>query len=509
MASLAARRLSFLSSPAIRSALAVAGRGPSAAASTASRPFSSSAARQEPVDGLPKIVTAVPGPNTQKNTAELREIMDASNIPFFVDLEKCSGNYIVDSDGNRFLDLFCQISSVPIGYNHPELLAVAQSQSVALNLANRTALGRHPPTGYAKDVKESLLSVAPKGLTEVMPMMCGSCSNENAYKCAFMWYQIKNGISDKGFTAEQEASCMINMPPGSPNLSILSFEGCFHGRTLGTLSSTRSKALHKIDMPAFQWPVAPFPQLKYPLDKHAQENRQEEQRCLKAVRSIIAEWNAKGHNVAGVIVEPIQGEGGDNHASPEFFRDLQKITKEFGAAFIVDEVQTGVATTGSMWAHEQWNLPNPPDIMSFAKKMQIGGFYYRSEFRPNQSNRVFNTWYGDVARMAIAGETVKVIQRDNLVAQAQITGKALLTGLEELQNTFPSLLSNARGAGTFCAIDCASANVQSKLISNLWQLGVHTGGCGEHSIRFRPTLLLTPEHISIAMPLFHQALSQI
>lgn len=134
---------------------------------------------------------------------------------------------------------------------------------------------------------------------------------------------------------------MINQSPGSPNLSILSFKGAFHGRTLGTLSTTHSKYIHKIDIPSFDWPIADFPQYKYPLEENVRENAAEDQRCLAQVEELIAQFNKRKNFVAGIIVEPIQSEGGDNEASPEFFQQLEKIARRNGTALLIDEVQTG------------------------------------------------------------------------------------------------------------------------------------------------------------------------
>nr|NVI72056.1 putative 4-aminobutyrate aminotransferase, mitochondrial-like protein [Cucujiformia] len=221
-----------------------------------------------------------------------------------------------------------------------------------------------------------------------------ACSNENAMKAAFIVYMYKQRGGSKP-TAKDLTSTMINQPPGSPNLSVLSFHGAFHGRTLGCLSTTHSKAIHKLDIPSFDWPIASFPNYKYPLDKHQSENKAEDDKCLAEVEELIVKWNKKGCPVACVIVEPIQAEGGDHHASPDFFRRLQKITKKHGCAFMVDEVQTGCGSTGRMWAHEFWDLTEPPDIMTFSKKMLLGGYFYSDSFRVQEPFRIFNTWMGD------------------------------------------------------------------------------------------------------------------
>lgn len=178
----------------------------------------------------------------------------------------------------------------------------------------------------------------------------------------------KRGGKDVPFTPEELSTCMKNRSPGSPDLAILSFEGSFHGRTFATLSATRSKELHKIDIPAFPWPAAPFPKLKYPLESHVDENRAEEARCLERVEEILDTWHLP---VAGMIVEPIQAEGGDNGATPWFFQQLRALTRRRGIAMIVDEVQTGGGPTGKFWAHEHWNLQDPPDIVTFSKKLQV------------------------------------------------------------------------------------------------------------------------------------------
>lgn len=132
------------------------------------------------------------------------------------------------------------------------------------------------------------------------------------------------------------------------------------------------------------WPYAHFPHYKYPLEEHKKENQAEDKKCLEEVQDLIEKWNRKGWPVAGVVVEPIQAEGGDRHASPEFFQGLQKITKKNGIALLFDEVQTGGGPTGKFWCHEHFNLPSPPDMVTFSKKMLIGGYYYTDEMSINE-----------------------------------------------------------------------------------------------------------------------------
>lgn len=322
--------------------------------------------------------------------------------------------------------------------------------------------------------------------------MAGSDANETAYKAAFMYHrQRERGGANAEFSAEDISSTMLNHAPGSPQLSIMSFKSGFHGRLFGSLSTTRSKAIHKMDIPAFDWPQAPFPSLKYPLEENAAENAKEEQRCLEEAERTIKEF----HNpVAAIVVEPIQSEGGDNHASPSFFRGLREITERNNVLFIVDEVQTGVGATGKFWAHEHWDLPTPPDMVTFSKKAQTAGYYFGNpELRPNKPYRQFNTWMGDPARVILFRAITEEIQRLNLVENVADTGAYLYGGLERLAQKYPGELLNLRGKGqgTFIAWDSPRRDAFLKAAKTV---GINVGGSGERAVRLRPMLVFQKHH---------------
>lgn len=175
---------------------------------------------------------------------------------------------------------------------------------------NRAALGVNPNVDWVDSVEKAFMTVAPKGMDNVFTVMCGSCANENAFKTAFMYKAAKRrGVRE--FNMEELSSCMKNEAPGTPDdMSILSFNHAFHGRLFGSLSATASKAIHKVDIPAFDWPKASFPQLKYPLADNVEHNRKIEKAALDEVESLITNTNKP---VAGLVIEPIQSEGGDNH----------------------------------------------------------------------------------------------------------------------------------------------------------------------------------------------------
>ena len=266
---------------------------------------------------------SIPGPKSQELNKELGEVYDNHATYFVVDYFKSLGNYISDADGNKLLDVYCQISSIALGYNNPELIKVAKSEEMINSIVNRPALACFPSTNYKTILEDGLLAAAPPGMDRIWTALSGSDANETAYKAAFM-YQHAKLRGDKPFTQEELTSSMENKLPGASDMSILSFDKGFHGRLFGSLSTTRSKAIHKLDIPAFPWPKAPFPKLKYPLSEFETENREEEQGCLYELESIIENSPSK---IAAVIVEPVQSEGGDNHATSFSSKVLEILLK--------------------------------------------------------------------------------------------------------------------------------------------------------------------------------------
>jgi 4-aminobutyrate aminotransferase/(S)-3-amino-2-methylpropionate transaminase len=384
-----------------------------------------------------------------------------------------------------------------VGYNNPSLLLAATSPEMASAIINRPALGNFPQHDWADILESGILSVAPKGMNQVFTGQSGSDANELAYKAAFMWRrQQERGGADVDFSAEDISSSMDNKSPGAPDLSILSFKSGFHGRLFGSLSTTRSKPIHKLDIPAFDWPQAPFPMLKYPLSEHTSENAAEEQRCLDETERLIQEYHSPP---AAVVVEPVQSEGGDNHASPAFFRGLRALTKKHNVLFIVDEVQTGVGATGKFWAHEHWNLPTPPDMVTFSKKAQTAGYYFgNNDLRPNKPYRQFNTWMGDPARAILFKAIIREIERLDLVRHTAATGKYLYEGLERLASRFPGEIQNLRGQGqgTFIAWDSPRRDEVLKMAK---AQGVNIGGSGEKAVRLRPMLIFQNRHADLLL----------
>ena len=449
----------------------------------------------EPVG--PQIRTPIPGPKSKAAITNLHTVFDTRSLNMMANYQQSYGNYIADLDGNVLLDVYAQIASIPVGYSNPALLLAATSPDMASALINRPALGNFPQHDWASILETGVLRVAPKGMNQVFTAMAGSDAIETAYKAAFMWKaQQKRGGPDVDFSEEDIRTCMQNQEPGSPHMSIMSFKSAFHGRLFGSLSTTRSKAVHKLDIPAFDWPQCSFPALKYPLEEHMGENKAEEQRCLKEADEIIQSYH---HPVAAVVVEPIQSEGGDNHASPAFFQGLREITRRHDVLLIVDEVQTGVGATGKFWAHDHWNLQHPPDIVTFSKKAQTAGYYFgNAALRPNKPYRQFNTWMGDPARALLFRSIINEIERLNLVENTAMVGDYLYAGIEDLSKKYPQQFQNLRGKGqgTFIAFDNPK---RDEFLVRMKALGVNIGGSGAQAVRLRPMLIFQKHHADILL----------
>lgn len=415
--------------------------------------------------------------NIHKQNTETR------SISLITDLSKSYGNYLVDVDNNKYLDMYCNIASLPVGYNHPEFLNINIKEIMPL-IIHRSALGVNPPKEWIIELDKMTNYYKPKGTDFVHTSPgCGSTANENALKASFIHYIKKNNI----YNYDDELNTVLNnRHPGCPELAVLSFKKGFHGRTLGALSATRSNPFHKLNIPAFDWPAAPFPSLKYPLHKYEQDNRFIEDLCLAETLHII---NTSNKPISTMIIEPIQSEGGDNHASNYYFNELRNMAYNNGITFIVDEVQTGVCSTGTLWAHEQWNLDIPPDIVTFAKKMQISGYFCKKEYQPDNVFHIFNTWLGDPLRIYFTNKISEIIEKDNLMNNVKNTGSYLIKSLNELDD----LIYNIRGKGTFCAFDI-NYDV-GKFIKNSKTQMLNLGSCGNTSIRLRPSLIFEKKHV--------------
>ena len=228
------------------------------------------------------------------------------------------------------------------------------------------------------------------------------------------------------------------------------------------------------------------------------------------VAEIEAAFAADPHGIAGILLEPIQGEGGDNHFRPEYLQRLRDLADKHEALLIFDEVQTGIGLTGTMWVFQQLGVT--PDIVAFGKKTQVCGIMCteRIDDVPGNvfhvSSRINSTWGGNLVDMVRSARYLRIIEEDNLVEQAATTGAAFLAELQSLAAEFPQM-SNIRGRGLMLAFDMPDSASRDALRSGLWDIGLASLACGDRSIRFRPCLTFTTDDVQRAVVLLRQGLA--
>jgi 4-aminobutyrate aminotransferase/(S)-3-amino-2-methylpropionate transaminase len=457
-----------------------------------------------------RVVTAsVPGPKSLELSRRGDFDMQGIYRTLVLDDVASHGPYAVDVDGNVLLDLFANFALGALGYNHPAVMAVASSPLFAHAAANPTSTPFVTTSAWFDFVASLESRFAPRGMAKVFCVDAGGEGVEAALKAAFIVHgerrRARAGLPSNPLELPEAEQRAILDNRGSDAV-VVSFEGAFHGRGLGPLSATHSKVIHKADLPAFAWPMAPFPASRFPLARHAEENARTEEAALQALERIL---DAAKEKVAAVLVEPIQSEGGDRHASPAFFRKVQSLAAASGAAFVLDEVQTGVGMSGTLWAHEQLDLPRAPDMVCFGKKMQIGGFFAAPPFVITQFGRMYQTRNGDRARAMIASSILETIARDDLLCRVRDVGAHFLAGLEELATRFPSLVAEPRGRGFLLAFDLPSPAVRDDFLRRALARGVFASYTGTRSVRLRPHLVTERDHVDDALGVFATVLAEL
>lgn len=459
--------------------------------------------------GQPRVSTELPGPRAREVMARGTFDMQSIYRSVIADDAKSRGCWLVDVDGNVLLDLFANFALGALGYNHHALIAAARSDEYLRASLNPTSTPFLTTPFWFEWLEALQERYAPRGMSKVFFVDGGGEGVEAALKAAFIVHgerrraaagQPENPLE---LSADEQARILDN---GGTESILVSFSGAFHGRGIGPMSASHSKVMHKADLPAFRWPMAPFPANRFPLSRYADENDRAETAAIQELGRILDAANGK---VAAVIVEPIQGEGGDRHASPAFFRGVQALANKAGAAFILDEVQTGVAISGTMWLHEQLELPRPPDLMAFGKKMQMGGFFATAPYDIKRFGRMYQTRNGDRARATLALAILRTIESEGLLANVQKTGAYFLQCLEELSERHPALLLEPRGRGFLLAFDLPTVPVRDDFLKRCLKRGVFATYTGTRSVRLRPHLIATPAEVDIAIGVFDSVLREM
>jgi len=428
----------------------------------------------------------------------LKRHLLVDGFPVVVDLDRSHGSWLVDATtGKSYLDLFMFFASAPIGFNHPRML----DANVMAKLARASLMKPSNSDFYTVEMAEFVQTfeqlAMPAALPHLFLISGGTLGVENALKAAFDWKVRKNFAN--GYRTER-------------GTKVLHFEQAFHGRSGYTLSLTNTADARKTKyFPKFDWPRVVNPKISFPLvGKNLDQVIQLEKLAVAQMERAFRDYP---DDIAAIIIEPIQGEGGDNHFRPEFFAELRRLADENEALLIFDEVQTGVGLTGRMWAYENFGVT--PDILCFGKKMQICGILAskRIDEVPDnvfaESSRINSTWGGSLVDMVRATEYLHIIHEEKLVDGAARLGQKMLDGFLTLQKEFPNLMQNTRGRGLMCAFDLSDATARDRLLEAAFDRELLILATGLTGVRFRPSLALTENELSEGLNRLRDSLEQV
>ena len=418
--------------------------------------------------------------------------MLADGFDFVLDLEKSHGSRIIDAkNGDEYLDFFTFFASSALGMNHPKLTTERVKGELTLASINKPSNSDIYTTQMAEFVDTFAAIAKPDYMKYLFFVAGGTLAVENGLKVAFDWKVQKNFL--KGYKEEK-------------GQQVLHFKQAFHGRSGYTMSLTNTEPNKIKYFPKFNWPRVSNPKIKFPIDENISEIIKSEQ---KAVDEIYYAIKNNHDDIAVMIIEPIQGEGGDNLFRKEFFEKMRDIADENEIMLMFDEVQTGFGLTGKFWASEYYVKP---DIISFGKKAQVCGIMVsdRVDEVPencfHKSSRINSTWGANLTDMVRSKHVMRIMQEENLVNNAFVQGKYLLDRLNDLQKEFPGLLSNARGLGLMCSFDLPTPELRNDFKNSCYRDKLLILGCGEKSIRFRPALNITKEDLDAGLKIIKNVL---
>jgi L-lysine 6-transaminase len=423
----------------------------------------------------------------------LSKYMLADGFEIILDLDKSKGVTIVDQiNGDEYLDFFTFFASSPIGLNHPYLHSDEVKQTLGLVSINKPS-NSDIYTTYMADFVETFARVAkPDYMKHLFFIAGGALAVENGLKVAFDWKVRKNFL--KGYKEEK-------------GHKVIHFKEAFHGRSGYTMSLTNTDPTKVKYFPKFDWPRITNPKVKFPLADNLDEVIKLEDKAIAEIELAIKK---NMDDIAVIIIEPIQAEGGDNFFRKEFFVKLREIADKNEILLMFDEVQTGFGLTGKFWASEYYVKP---DIIAFGKKAQVCGIMVsdRIDDIPDNvfkvSSRINSTWGANLTDMVRSKFILDVIKNENLVDNAKKVGEHLKFQLSKVQEEYPSLISNVRGLGLMCSFDLPTAELRNNFKDKCYKEKLMILGCGEKSIRFRPPLNITESEIDKGLTIIRKVLS--
>jgi len=406
---------------------------------------------------------------------ELQQHVLTDGFKLVFDSQRSQGSFIIDAaTGKEFLDLYGFYASQPIGFNHPRFQRPDVQAELLLAAKVKVANSDIASVQYANFVKtfSEVMGLSP--LDRYFFIDGGALAVENALKGAMDWKVRKNiarGLGERG-------------------TEIIHFEHAFHGRSGYGLSLTNTDPRKTDYFPKFAWPRIPAPIIDFSLapPQRVESVAERERIAEQKIRDVLRQ---KGDDIAALIIEPIQGEGGDNHFRAEFLQLLRRICDEHELLLIFDEVQCGMGITGRNWCCEHFGIV--PDLLAFGKKAQVCGVMAGPRLDEVKDNcfrlasRISSTWGGNFTDFVRATHYLQVIREEELISNAQLQGNYFLNELYGLAHRH-AILSSVRGRGLMLAFNLPTTSLRDAFCRRAFQEGLLLVGSGERSVRLRPVL---------------------
>jgi L-lysine 6-transaminase len=431
-------------------------------------------------------VSGPPAVSPGQVVAELEKHILIDGFKLVIDLEKSRGSTLVDAaTGRSFIDFYAFYASMPVGFNHPYFEAPAVRADLLAAAKVKVANADVYSVAYATFVQTFARVMGMPSLDRYFFVEGGALAVENALKAAMDWKVRKNMAAGRGERGTE----------------ILHFTGAFHGRSGYTMSLTNTDP-RKTDLFAkFPWPRVSTPSLDFslPESERLQNVIGKEKLSESQIRRFIAE---RGHDLAAIIIETIQGEGGDRHFRGEWLRLLRRLCDENDLLLIFDEVQAGMGVTGKNWCCQHFDVL--PDLLVFGKKAQVCGVMAGPRLDEVKDNvfrlpsRINSTWGANFCDFVRSTHFLRIIETEKLVENARVQGARLLEELRQIGQKHPAMTA-ARGRGLLLAFDLPTRAMRDKFWSAAFELGLLVLRCGERSIRLRPALDLKDDAMEAAL----------
>jgi len=421
----------------------------------------------------------------------------AGMMPLVLGLQSSHGIDLMDEhSGRTYMDFFGFYASNAVGMNHPKMTNDEEFKERLMDSALNKVTNSDVRTVHMARFLDTFGRVAkPDYLPYAFFVSGGGLAVENALKTAFDWKVRKN--YQKGYRREV-------------GHKVLHFDQAFHGRTGYTLSLTNTADPRKtMHFPMFDWPRVSNPKVVFPVEENLEDLVRRENLALNQAKHY---FRSMKDEIACIIIEPVQGEGGDNHFRKEFLQALKDLCMENDALLIFDEVQTGVGMTGQMWAHQAIGVE--PDVIAFGKKTQVCGILAGRRLDEvedhvfKMGSRINSTWGGNLVDMVRFDRILEIIEEDDLVENARVVGEYLKNHLHKMASDSESV-TNVRGLGLMCALDVPTAEFRDRLLQRCYDEGMIILGCGDRSVRFRSPLTITREEVDTGLNLIREAILKI